>query len=424
MPNFNRHDLPPRHGGKWYNAAMTRKDFFIGSLAATAAAGLKAAAPEPAGKIQGFDEPFESKTDGPWRPFSDRKVRVGIAGYGACAFGAAFFFQDHPNVDVVAATDLDPERCAKLAQIVRAKRTWPSAEEMIDKEGTNMDAVFIATDAASHADLVLRALDRGYHVCSAVPALLGERQLDRAPKLVEAVKKSGRVYALFETTAFRPQTFAMRRIYEAGGFGQMVYTEGEYFHLSVGKGSVGSYKGWRIGLPPQYYPTHSNGFYTCVTHGHFTEVTCVGTPDDNPIYKERKNPYGNPFRSEVAFFKTSDGGSARMTVAWGLPGYHGELGRCFGTKGCFRNDRYAGDNALVKDLKIIRTGLPPGMKNSGHHGGSHPYLTDDFLRAILVPGHKACVDVATALNTTVSGVYAHLSAMKGGETLKVPVFSL
>ena len=404
---------------------ITRRNFFIGSTAAFAAAGLLAAEKDATAGIQGFDESDEGRTDGPWQPFSDAKVRVGIAGYGACCFGAVFFFQDHPNVEVVAATDLDPERCRKLAQIVGAKRTYPSAEEMIDREGRNMDAVFIATDAASHADLVMRALDRGYHVASAVPALLGERQLDRAPKLIEAVRKSGRVYALFETTAFRPQCIAMRRIYEAGGFGRLVYTEGEYFHLSVGKGSVGSYNGWRVGLPPQYYPTHSNGFYTCATHGHFTEVTCVGAPDaDNPIYAERRNPYGNPFRSEVAFFKTSDGGSARMTVAWGLPGYSGELGRCFGTKGCFRNDRFAGDTAIVKNLKLVRTGLPPGMKNNGHHGGSHPYLTDDFLRAILVPGHKVCVDVATALNTTVAGVYAHLSAMKGGETLKIPVFSL
>ena len=154
---------------------ITRKNFFIGSAAAFAVSGLNAAAPKPAGKVQGFDESDDTKTDGPWQPFSDKKVRVGIAGYGACSFGAAFFFQDHPNVEVVAATDLDPERCKKLAQIVGAKRTYPSAEEMIDKEGRNMDAVFIATDAASHADLVLRALDRGYHVASAVPALLGEK---------------------------------------------------------------------------------------------------------------------------------------------------------------------------------------------------------------------------------------------------------
>ena len=401
---------------------ISRKNFFIGSAAVVAAASLKAAVREPVGKIQGFDESSEAKTDGPWEPFSDKKVRVGIAGYGVCTFGATFSFQDHPNVEVVAATDLDPERCKKLAQVVHAKRTYPSAEEMIDKEGKNMDAVFIATDAPSHADLVLRALDRGYHVCSAVPSLWGEEQLDRAPKMIEAVKKSGLVYALFETTAFRPQCIAMRRIYEAGGFGVLAYTEGEYFHLKDPKHPIGSYNGWRIASPPQYYATHSNGFYTCMTHKAFTEVTCVGTRGTLPEYS--KNRYGNPFASEVAFYKTEEGGSARMTRAANLPGYSGELGRCFGTKGCFRNDRFAGDNSIVKNLKLIRAGLPPGVKNNGHHGGSHPYLTDDFLRAILVPGHKVCVDVATALNTTVSGVYAHLSAMKGGETLKIPIFSL
>ena len=37
-----------------------------------------------------------------WQPFSDRKIRVGIAGYGMCHFGAAFGFQNHPNVEVGA----------------------------------------------------------------------------------------------------------------------------------------------------------------------------------------------------------------------------------------------------------------------------------------------------------------------------------
>ena len=57
---------------------------------------------------------------------------------------------------------------------------------------------------------------------------------------------------------------------------------------------------------------------------------------------------------------------------------------------------------------------------AGGHGGSHGYLTDDFLRGILVPGHKVCVDLKTSLDTTVAGIYAHLSAMKDGETLKIP----
>ena len=57
-------------------------------------------------------------------------------------------------------------------------------------------------------------------------------------------------------------------------------------------------------------------------------------------------------------------------------------------------------------------------------GGSHAYLTDDFIRGIILKDHKVCVDVVTALNTTVAGVYAHLSAMKDGETLAVPEISV
>ena len=39
-----------------------------------------------------------------WQPFSDRKIRVGIAGFGLCQFGTQFGFQNHPNVEVVAVT--------------------------------------------------------------------------------------------------------------------------------------------------------------------------------------------------------------------------------------------------------------------------------------------------------------------------------
>ena len=100
--------------------------------------------------IPGFekDQQATSAAQG-WQPVSDRKIKVGIAGFGLCQFGAAFFYQNHPNVEVVAATDLDPNRCAQLAQRVGAKKTYPSCEEMIkDKE---IEAIYIATDAPSHA---------------------------------------------------------------------------------------------------------------------------------------------------------------------------------------------------------------------------------------------------------------------------------
>jgi hypothetical protein len=48
---------------------------------------------------------------------------------------------------------------------------------------------------------------------------------------------------------------------------------------------------------------------------------------------------------------------------------------------------------------------------------------NEFVTAIL-EDRKPLVDVAQALNMTVAGIVAHQSALKGGEWLKVPQFSI
>lgn len=402
---------------------ISRKNFFIASTAMVAAMGLEAADNVTAGRkkvMQGFDETDAGKISKvAWKPFSDRKVRVGIAGEGVCNFGSAFAYQTHPNAEVVAVTDLNPAKCALLQERTKAKKTYPSCEEMIKNAAADrLEAIYIATDAPSHARLAIMALEHGLHVASAVPAIFGTDQLELVPKIIAAAKASGKLYMMNETTAFRPQCYAMRRIFEAGGFGTHIYTEGEYFHY-WGKGGIPSFKGWRKGLPPQFYPTHSNGFYTCTTHGSFTEVTCIGVKSELPDFKDAANQFKNPYGSEVALFKTSDGGTARMAVVWGAAGFGTESGRFHGSNGCYITSYGGQKKELVAGLGIQKPQLPPGVP-AGGHGGSHAYLTDDFLRGILVPGHKVCVDLKTALDTTVAGIYAHMSALKDGETLKIP----
>ena len=348
---------------------------------------------------------------------------MGIAGEGVCNFGSAFGYQNHPNVEVVACTDLDPEKRRLLQERTGAKKAYPSCEEMIAHAAEDgLEAVYIATDAPSHARLSILALEHGLHVVCAVPAFLGREQLDMVPKLMEAVRKSGKVYQMNETTAFRQSCYEMRRLYEAGAMGEIVYAEGEYFHcsdLKTGLG-VGSYNGWREGIPPMYYPTHSTGFYTCVTRKRFTEVTCIGKPSLVKCYVDG-NRYDNPFGSEFALMKTEDGGSARMLVAYDVPCVNGERGRVWGQRGGYDDAKmeFLGDPAAAKAVDYRRHGLPKGMP-AGGHGGSHGYLTDDFIHAILDPEHRHVVDAAVAVNTTICGVYAHLSAIRGGETLKIP----
>jgi len=390
---------------------------FMKSAALTAGiaalAGNARAADKP---IQGFDDTKTNiDTSKAWQPVSDRKIKFGIVGYGVCKFGAAFDIQNHPNVEVVAVSDLIPERCQELAKVCRCEKTYPSLEELV-KDKT-IEAVFVATDAPNHARHCIDVLKHGKHVGSAVPAVYGS--LEDAANLFETVKSSGLNYMMFETTCFHDDCYAMRQIFNAGGFGKMVYTEGEYYHYM--ETPIDSYKGWRVGLPPQWYPTHSNGYYTCVTGGSFTEVSCMGIPSIIPHLQPANNPYQNPFGTEIALFRTSEGGMARMAVSWDTPGHGGEMGRVRGQKGSMLGMAYDG-TADVSKLNLVKPPLPPNV-SAGGHGGSHGYLGDEFVTSILQK-RTPLVNIAWALNMTVAGIVAHQSALKDGETMKIPQFAL
>ena len=412
---------------------VTRRNFLYGiGTAGTAMGVFGMARPPEAGQlfakaddvprdadgniIPGFEK-GKTKTNksDKWQPASDRKIRVGIAGYGFCKFGAQFFFQNHPNVEVAAVTDLDPGRCAALAKTVGCGKTYKSCEEMIKDK--NIEAVFIATDAPSHARLATMALNHGKHAASAVPAVYGFNAVEDAEKLLEAVKKSGKKYMMFETSTFHAYTYHKKIHYEAGELGKLIYSEGEYYHDSAGK--LGSYNpkngkidtnGWRKGLMPMWYPTHATAFYVSVSGGRLTNVSCLGMDSIYPEFQPGANEYNNLFGTEVALFKTSEGGMSRMAVSWDMQDAYGEQGRVYGQK------------TLNRKINSKRPPLPPDVQGGGH-GGSHGHLTNNFIESILFD-KKPIVDISDALNMTMSGVIAHKSALKDGEWMKVPQYNL
>ena len=98
---------------------------------------------------------------------------------------------------------------------------------------------------------------------------------------------------------------------------------------------ISGYQGWRIGIPPQYYPTHSNAYYVGVTGASFTDVSCLGMQSMRESNQPGQNRYNNPFATEIALCRTSEGGMARMGVSWDTPGFGREAGRVRGVKGSF-----------------------------------------------------------------------------------------
>lgn len=240
--------------------------------------------------------------------------------------------------------------------------------------------------------------------------------LEEAEKLFETVKRTGLKYMMFETSMFHDRLYAMRQIYKAGGFGKIVYSEGEYWHYD--EDGIPSYKNWRHCSPPLWYPTHATAYYVGVTDETFTEVSCLGMPSDMQRYKE-PNDYKNSFSTEVGLFRTSDGGISRMSKSMDTKGhgYGGETGRVRGTRGSYY-DKYEGMEEILPDIE--RPPLPPGVE-AGGHGGSHGRLMDEFVTSIL-EDRKPLVDIAMSLNMTVGGVVAHQSALKGGEWMKIPQY--
>lgn len=403
---MNEAHPPAETGSAGTDATLARRDFLqclgLGSFTAALAGSAPALF---AADVQPTRKPFQ--------PLGDRKVRVGIVGFGHAKFGGAFGFQHHPNVEVVAVSDLMPERRDALKQACRCDKAYDSLEDLV--KDTKIEAVWIATDAPGHARHCIEALNHGKHVMCAVPAIWGS--VEEGAQLLEAVRRTGLKYMMAETSYFHAANHAMRVIYRSGGFGRIVYSEGEYFHYSPTP--IPSFKDWRVGMPPLWYPTHSTAYYVGVTGGRFTSVSATGFRGKFAAFQPGANRYNNPFTDEFALFETSEGGLSRMGMSKSIQGLINETGRVFGERGWMDRMQYRG--AVEQALPdTSRPGLPPGMPEGGH-GGSHGNLTHEFISSIL-QDREPLVNLYESLALTVPGIVAHQSALKNGERLKIPQF--
>jgi hypothetical protein len=62
--------------------------------------------------------------------------------------------------------------------------------------------------------------------------------------------------------------------------------------------------------------------------------------------------------------------------------------------------------------------LPEPLRVASGHGGSHTFLTHEFISAIIEDRHPA-VNVWEAIAYTMPGIIAHQSALRGGAPMKI-----
>jgi predicted dehydrogenase len=369
---------------------------------------------------------------------TNKKVRVAIVGGG---FGAGFQFHEHPNCIVEAVSDLRADRRNRLMQVYKCSKSYESLEKLL--HDPTVEAVFIATPAPDHAAHVIASLQAGKHVLCAVPAAM---TLDECYRVREVVERTGLTYMMAETSTYRQNTISVKKLYQERAFGTIFSAAAEYNHPGLetyffdDKGKPT----WRQGLPPMKYPTHCIAFLVAVTGERLTHVSCMGWGDGSPLLKN--NPFNNPFWNETAFFKTDRGTPFRVEVNWKGALRGAERAEWRGDKMSFFSAlQEGGDHTIVRAADTLgqddagfknKTNkvevykqelwwqtdlLPEPLRHNSGHGGSHTFITHEFIDAI-INNRQPAVNIYEALAYTAPGIVAHESALKNGEYMKVPGF--
>lgn len=364
-----------------------------------------------------------SAADAPDPPIkSDRKIRVGVVGGG---FGAGFHWHEDPNCIVQAVSDLRPDRRDRLMKTYRCKKSYESLEKMV--LAGDIDAIAVFTGAPDHPRHCKLVMETGKHCISAVPAAM---TLEDCAMLKEVKERNKVYYMMAETSYYRQHTIAARKLFQDGAFGELFYSEVEYYHPSGKKerNYLDYYKGkrtWRYGFPPMLYPTHSTGFLVGVTGERLTNVSCLGWGNKDAD-RLKDNVYENPFNAESSLYKTNKGHMCRCNVFWDGTA-HGERAQWFGTKLTYYMPGSGGQPMALRGpgapkwsgLPNFWHMLPKAMRRNTGHGGSHPFLTHEFIMA-LIEDREPAVNIYESLAMTAPGIVAHASSFKGGEQLDVP----
>lgn len=380
--------------------------------------------------------PTLSTSSFPIGPRADeKKVRIGVVGGG---FGSSFHWHLHPQCLVTALCDLRDDRLKLLTEVYGPAATYKNFRDFL--KHSRLDAVAVFTPAPLHVWMATEAMKAGKHVISAVPAGMSEEELGR---LLECVKTSGLKYMMAETSFYRPEIITCREWRKEGRFGTLFYSEAEYHHegLIPLMFDDRGFPTWRHGFPPMHYPTHCTGMVVPVTGERLVEVQAIGWGDGHEILQT--NQYKNPFWNTTGFFKTSRGHTSRISVFWHVAAGGTERGQFYGDRLSYIMERPENSPNMV--IRISKEGktvldangypegdvsieayrqpnhwekLPRPLRVESGHGGSHTFITHEFINAIVEKRHPE-VDVWEAIAYTLPGIMAHQSALKGGEVMKI-----
>ncbi len=368
-----------------------------------------------------------------------QKVRVAVVGLG---FGAEFIplYQKHPDAECYAICQRNKESLNKVGDQFGIERRFTEFEDLLKIK--EIDAIHIITPISEHAPMSLASLEAGKHTACTVPMAVTKED---CLKLVKARKKANKVYMMMETAVYTREFLYVKELHQQGKLGKIQFLRGSHQQNM----SLPGWPSYWYGFPPMHYATHAVSPLLALSGTMVESVVCFGS---GRIRDEYAKIYKSPFAIETALLKLKNSDlSCEVTRSlFDTIRQYRESFDVYGTDMSFEWEQIAGEDPVIftglEDAKRVKVPdyahlLPDGIKKytthgvyddehehtsfiqGAGHGGSHPHLVHEFVRAI-VEGRKSFVDADKAANWTMAGICAHESAMKGGKRIEVPEVSI
>ena len=360
-----------------------------------------------------------------------RKIKFGVFGLGR---GSSFYNNILLNDgEIVAVCDRQEEKLEEAKKILgKDLAVYKDFDEFLSHPG--MEAVFLCNFFHEHAPFAIKALERNIHVLSECTS---NGTMAEGVALVRAAEKSSAIYMLSENYPYMIFNQEMRRVYQGGTLGKVLFAEGEYNHpLNPNNEQeikqLRPYaKHWRNFLPRTYYVTHSLAPLMYITGSKPVRVTAM--PVFDPYVREGLMGLGVGDRAAIITCLNDDDSVFRVTGCAGF-GAHENSYRICGEKGQIENVR--GEDKVL--LRYDRWNVPEGgvssctympewndkdrnlIKKSGHGGGDF-FVIREFLNCIR-ENRKPMFDVYFATTMASVGILGHRSLLERGVPYDIPDF--
>jgi predicted dehydrogenase len=155
-------------------------------------------------------------------------IRVGVVGYGYWGPNLVRNFAEVDGAQVVAVSDLRPERLALVKNRYPYVETSTDADDVIHHP--RIDAVAVATPVSTHFDLAMEALKAGKHVLIEKPLAA---TLDQAQRLLDSAHQSGRVLLVDHTFVYTGAVRKIKELMVSGALGDIYYYDSVRVNLGL-----------------------------------------------------------------------------------------------------------------------------------------------------------------------------------------------